>query len=108
MGLVRLVFRPLGYLLFVASLMALSGAARLLGETDALGFFSGRLAGMLWRYREVTRRGIQTAWIAWAALFAIALSPLDPIASPWDEVALAAVALLVVWNRLVAGHRVEH
>lgn len=88
--------------------MALSGAARLLGETHELGFFSGRLAGMLWRYPEVTRKGVQMAWIAWAALFVIALSPLDPIASPWDEVALAAVALVVIWSRLVGGHRVEH
>ena len=88
--------------------MALSGAARLLGHTHELGFFSSRLATTLWRYPEVTRRGVQMAWIAWAALFAIALSPLDPIASPWDEVVLAAVALLVIWHRLVGGHRVEH
>jgi hypothetical protein len=102
-SLLRLVFRPLGYLLFVVSLLALSGAARLLGETDELGFFTGRLAARLWAYPEVTRRGVQMAWLAWAALFGLALSPLDPIASPWDEVALGALGLAVLWYRLFGG-----
>jgi hypothetical protein len=103
--LIRAVLRPFGYLMFVVALVALSGAARLLGERNELGFFSGRLADMLWRYPEVTRRGVQTAWFTWAALFAVAVSPIDPIASSWDEVALVAMALLVVWLRVSAGHR---
>jgi hypothetical protein len=100
--------RPVAYLLFVVSLAALSGAAKLLGERHELGFFSGRLARMLWRYPEVTRRGVQMAWLAWATLFVIAASPLDPIASSWDEVALGAVALLAVWHWLAVGHRAEN
>lgn len=107
MSFFRLLVRPLGYLLFVISLAALSGAARLLGDRHELGFFSGRLAGMLWRYPEVTRRGVQVAWLAWATLFAIAVSPLDPIATRWDEVALGAVALAAVWHWLVGGQRAE-
>jgi hypothetical protein len=105
----RLVLRPFGYLAFVLALAALSGAAKLLGERDELGFFSGRLASMLWRYPEVTRPGVQWAWAAWAILFAIAISPLDPIPSRWDEVALGAVAVLVLWHRLFAGaHQAGH
>jgi hypothetical protein len=105
---VRTVLRPVGYLLFALSLLALSGAARLLGDEHELGFFSGRLARMLWRYPEVTRRGVQMAWLAWGVLFAVAVSPLDPIASPWDEVALGALALVALWHRFVAGHRAGH
>jgi hypothetical protein len=107
MNAFRLLLRPVGYLLFVVSLAALSGAARLLGEDHELGFFSGRLAEMLWRYPEVTRRGVQTAWLSWAALFAVAVSPIDPIASSWDEVGLAALALLVAWHSVAAGQRAE-
>ena len=103
----RQLLRPVGYLLFVVALVALSGAAKLLGEGHELGFFSGRLARMLWRYPEVTRRGIQIAWLAWTALFLVALSPLDPIASPWDEVVLGALAFLVLWNRLFGVPRAE-
>jgi hypothetical protein len=44
MYLVRFLLRPFGYLAFVVALLALSGAARLLGETHELGFFAGRLA----------------------------------------------------------------
>ena len=104
MQLLRLLLRPVGYLMFVASLLALSATARLLGERHELGFFSGRLARMLWRYPEVTRRGVQMAWLAWALSFALALSPLDPIASSWDEVVLGALAMAAVWHRLVGGH----
>ena len=50
----------------------------------------------------------RTRNVAWVALFAVALSPLDPIASSWDEVALGAVALAFLWHRLVGGHRAEH
>jgi hypothetical protein len=105
MFLARLLLRPLGYLAYVVALAALSGSARLLGDSDELGFFTGRLAGMLWRYPEITRRGIRMAWLVWAALFIVALSPLDPIATPWDEAALAAAALIVLWRRFVGGSR---
>jgi hypothetical protein len=94
-----------GYLVFVVGLAALSGAAAILGERHELGFFSGRLARMIWRYSEVTRRGVQAAWLLWAALLALALSPIDPIASRWDEVGLVALALAVGWRRVVAGRR---
>lgn len=103
MGLVRTVLRPVGYLMFVLALAALSGAAKVLGERHELGFFSSRLASMLWRYPEVTRRGVQVAWLIWAILFGVALSPLDPIASSWDEVALGGLAFLVIWHRLFAA-----
>jgi hypothetical protein len=105
MHLVRLLVRPFGYLAFLAALVVLSGAARLLGERHELGFFCERLVRMLWRYPELTRRGIQTAWLVWAVLTAIAVSPLDPIASPWDEAALGAVALVAVWRRISGGHQ---
>ena len=104
----RVIVRPFGYLAFVVALAALSTAAWLLGERDELGFFSGRLSRMLWRYPEVTRRGVETAWLVWAALFALAVSPLDPIASRWDEVVLGASALGVLWHRIHAGSRAEH
>lgn len=99
----RLVLRPFGYLAFVVALAALSAAARLLGEDDELGFFSARLSRMLWSYPEVTRGGVQAAWLLWAVLFAIALSPVDPIPSWWDEVVLGAGALGVAWRRVGAG-----
>jgi hypothetical protein len=104
----RPVLLPFGYLMFAVSLLALSAAAKLLGEGHELGYFSDRLAQTVWRYPEVTRRGVQMAWLAWAVLFAVAVSPLDPIATPWDEVALGAVALVVVWHRLVGGRRARH
>jgi hypothetical protein len=100
---VRTVLRPVGYLMFVVALAALSGAARLLGERDELGFFSGRLASMMWRYPEITRPGVKAAWLTWAFLFAVAVSPLDPIASRWDEVALAGLAVALLWRRFVGG-----
>jgi len=104
--LVRTALRPVGYLLFVVALAALSGAARLLGQEDELGFFSGRLADMLWRYPEVTRPGVQMAWLTWAVLLVVAVSPLDPIASQWDEVALASLAAAALWHRFFYGaHR---
>jgi hypothetical protein len=103
----RLLVRPFGYLAFVIALAALSAAAWLLGERHELGFFSSRLSRMLWRYPEVTRRGVEMAWLVWLGLFAVAVSPLDPIASSWDEVALGAIALGAVWHRLHAGSRAE-
>jgi hypothetical protein len=106
MRLVRTVLRPVGYLMFVGALAALSGAARLLGDRDELGFFSGKLASMLWRFPEVTRRGVLVAWLTWAILFGVALSPLDPIASSWDEVALGALAFLALWNHFFGAKQV--
>lgn len=105
--MLRSVLRPIGYLAFALALFALSGAAKLLGDRDELGFFCGRLAKMLWAYPEVTRRGVQMAWFAWAALFVLALSPADPLATRWDEVALGAVALIVLWRRYGGGRRVD-
>ena len=102
MSWLRYLVRPLGYLAFVLALAALSAAARLLGERDELGFFSARLSRLLWSYPEVTRGGVQAAWLLWAVLFLVALSPVDPITSWWDEVALGAVALSVAWRRVVA------
>lgn len=108
MRLLRTILLPIGYLMFAVALLALSSAAHLLGDEHELGFFSGRLSAALWRYPEVTRRGVQMAWLVWAVLFGVAASPLDPIATPWDEVALGAVALAFLWHRLVGGHRAEH
>jgi hypothetical protein len=99
----RLLLRPVGYLAFIVALAALSTAARALGDADELGFFTQRLSAMLWRYPEVTRRGVQTAWLVWLLLFLVALSPFDPIATPWDEVALGALALGVAWRRSFAA-----
>jgi hypothetical protein len=100
----RLVFRPFGYLAFVVALAALSVSARILGESHELGFFAGRVAQTIWRYPEVTRRGVQMAWLVWGVLFVLAVSPVS--ATHWDEVALAAVAVGVFWRRLVGGRRV--
>ena len=107
-GAVRFVVRPLGYLAFVLALASLSAAAKLLTDKDELGYFSDRLATMLWRYPEVTRKGVQTAWVVWAVAFLIALSPLDPLSTPWDEVALGAAAMGVLWRRTFVARRAEH
>ena len=94
------MLRPLGSLTFVVALLALRAVAVILGEADELGFFAGRLARMLGRYPELTRTGVQFAWLLWAMLLAIALSPLDPIASWWDEVVLGVLGLGAAWIRL--------
>ena len=107
MDFVRFLLRPFGYLTFVLALAALSGAAWLLGDRHELGFFSRRLADMVWRYPEVTRRGVQMAWVAWATLVVIAITPLDPFATRWDEVGLFALALAVLWRRLFADRQAE-
>ncbi len=107
MSRLRFVVRPFGYLAFVLALASLSAAAKLLGDKDELGFFTGRLAAMLWRYPEVTRKGVQIAWVAWALAFVVALSPLDPLSTPWDEVVLGAAAMAVLWRRTVGGRRAE-
>jgi hypothetical protein len=98
--------RPFGYLAFVVALAALSASARLLGDEHELGFFAGRLNEMISRYPEVTRRGVQIAWLAWGVSIGLALSPVDPIASRWDEVLLGALALGVLWRRTVGARRV--
>ena len=100
--MLRLIVRPFGYLAFVAALAALSATAWLLGERNELGFFAGRLAESMWRYPEITRRGVRMAWITWVGLVGVALSPLDPLTTRWDEVGLAAVALAVLWRRFFA------
>ena len=104
---VRFLVRPIGYLAFVLALASLSVAAKLLGEQDELGFFSGRLANMLWRYPEVTRKGGQIAWLVWTLAFVVAVSPFDPLSTPWDEVVLGAGAMVVLWRRTVGGRRAE-
>lgn len=103
----RFLVRPFGYLAFVLALASLSAAAKLLGDKDELGFFSDRLAAMLWRYPEVTRKGVQTAWVVWAVAFLIALPPLDPLSTPWDEIVLGAVAMGVLWRRTFVARRAE-
>jgi hypothetical protein len=100
-----MVLRPVGYLMFAVAAAALSGAATVLGDKDELGFFSGRLASMLWRYPEITRRGVQVAWLTWAVLFGVAVSPLDPISSSWDEVALGGLAVPALWHHLFGGRQ---
>ncbi len=95
--------RPFGYLAFVLALAALSASARLLGEEHELGFFAGRLGETIRRYPEVTRPGVQIAWLTWLFLLVLALSPMDPITSRWDEVLLSAFALGVLWRRTVGG-----
>ena len=100
MRVLRLFVLPFGYLAFVIALATLSLAARLLGEQHELGFFSSRLARAVWRYPEVTRRGVQVAWFTWAVLLIVALSPIDPLATRWDEVALVGLGLAVLWRRL--------
>ena len=104
-SIVRAIARPFGYLAFVIALAALSIAAKALGDRDELGYFTDRLARTIWRYPEVTRRGVQIAWLVWAVAFLVALSPLDPLATPWDEVVLGAAAMVVLWRRFVGGHR---
>jgi hypothetical protein len=97
---------PFGYLFFVLALAALSASAKLLGEEHELGFFAGSLSAMIRRYPEVTRRGVQMAWLSWFLLLALAVSPIDPIASRWDEALLVAVGLAVLWRRTVGARRV--
>jgi hypothetical protein len=104
-GVVALLVRPFGYLAFLVAVAALRAAARFLGQRDELGFFAGRLAALVWRYPEVTRRSVQTGWVLWAIVLVVAVSPLDPLVTVWDEVALVAVGLGVVWHRFVGGRR---
>jgi hypothetical protein len=103
-SVVRACLRPFGYLFFVLSVAALSASATLLGDEHELGFFAGRLGGAIGRYPEVTRKGVQMAWLAWLGLFLVAVSPIDPITSRWDEVLLAALAAGVLWRRTYGAH----
>ena len=104
----RVVVMPFGYLAFVVALVALSTAAKLLGERNELGYFSDRLARMLWRYPAVTRPGVQIAWLVWAVLLVICVTPIDPLHTAWDQWTLIAGALIVVWRRVGDGSRAEH
>jgi hypothetical protein len=104
--ILRFIALPFGYLAFVVALAAMSLAAWLLGDKHELGFFSRRLAEAVWRYPEVTRRGVQIAWLTWAVLLVIASSPIDPLATRWDEVVLAAVGLAAAWRRIFGDRRV--
>src|SRR5215469_4478883 len=92
-GVVGLVIRPFGYLAFLVAVAALRAASMFLGERDELGFFASRLAALVWRYPEVMRRSVQTGWVLWAIVLAVAISPIDPLLTVWDEVALVAVAM---------------
>jgi hypothetical protein len=101
----RALVMPFGYLAFVLALVALSAAARLLGERNELGYFADRLARMLWSYPSVTRPGVQIAWLVWALLLVSSVSPFDPLHTVWDQVALIAAALIVVWRQIGDGSR---
>jgi hypothetical protein len=105
MYLLRLLARPLGHLSFAIALLALSSAAKLLGDNNQLGVICGRLSKAIWRHPDVTRTGVRLIWILWAVLFAVAISPIDPLATQWDGVALAACGLAAVWRRLFASRR---
>ena len=107
-GVVFACSRPFGYLFFVLALAALSASAKLLGEEHGLGFFAGRLNAMIRRYPEVTRPGVQMAWLCWFVLLGVALSPIDPIASRWDEVVLVAFAAGVLWRRVFVARASGH
>jgi hypothetical protein len=103
MFVLRLLLRPFGYLAFVIALAALAATAWLLGEEHELGFFSNRLAKTVWRYPEVTRRGVWVAWLVWAILFAAAISD----STPWDERALGALAVIALWRHFATRYRAD-
>ena len=108
MHLVRVLARPFGHLSFVIALLALSGAAKLLGEKNQLGAICGRLAQAIWRYPDVTRPGIRLAWLLWAVLLVVTVSPIDPLPTSWDAIALACVGLSALWRRFFAARRDSH
>jgi hypothetical protein len=105
MYLARFLVRPIGHLVFVIALLALTGAAKLLGEKNQLGVICGRLAQAIWRYPDVTRPGIRLAWLLWALLLVVTVSPLGPLATRWDAVALGAIGLSALWRRFFAARR---
>jgi hypothetical protein len=102
----RVLLRPVGYVTFMGALLAFWLTAWLLGEDDDLGVFSERFTRMVWHYPEVTRRAVEAAWLTWAVLFAIALSPFSPVRGWWDEVALATVGLFALWRQRLYGRGV--
>lgn len=95
----RPLLRPIGHLAFLLGLLALSLASKLLGDDSDLGFFTARLSRTVWRYPEVTRRGLQVAGVIWCLLILVAVSPFDPLTTRWDEVGLAALGALALWLR---------
>jgi hypothetical protein len=95
----RACVRPFGYLLFAAAVWSLGAAASLIGRDHVLGGFAGRVSDTIRRYPLVTRQGVLMAWLVWALLLALALSPLDPLQTMWDEVALIALASAALWTR---------
>jgi len=99
----RVCLRPFGHLAFVVAVWALSVSATLLGRQDDLGGFAGRLSDAIHNHPEVTRLGVRMAWITWGVVFALACSPLDALATWWDELALGAVAAGILWHRMFAG-----
>ena len=105
MRVLRLVALPFGYLAFVVALAALAVASKLLGEQHELGFFSGRLSQAVWRYPEVTRRGVQVAWVAWGLLLIVAVTPIDPLTTRWDEVGLLGLGLAALWRHVFGGRQ---
>jgi hypothetical protein len=98
----RFLLLPFGYLAYAIALAAMISCARLLGERNELGYFAARLSDTLRRYPEVNRRGLRAAWAAWALLFLAAISPLDPLATDWDEVVLGTVGVLIAVCSLYA------
>jgi hypothetical protein len=99
----QLLLRPLGYLAFTVAVWALAICARLLGHEHELGSFADRLAKAFARHPELTRQGARVAWALWGVIFVLACSPLDPLATWWDEVALGAIAIGTLWQSLVSG-----
>jgi hypothetical protein len=104
----RMILRPVGSLAFVAALGVLWMSGRLLGAHDDLGFFAQRLHATITRHPEVIRQGLLMAWLLWLFAFVLALSPLDPIASRWDEVLLGGLAVNVLWRRELGLRRAGH
>jgi hypothetical protein len=107
-SLLLAITRPFGYLAFVLALTALSVAAKLLGPEHELGFFAGRLSETIRRYPEITRRGVQMAWLSWFVLLVVMVSPFDPLKTDWDEVVLVALGLAVVWRRTRGARPAGH
>src|SRR6202042_1039925 len=105
MYLARVLVRPIGHLVFVIALLALTGAAKLLGEKNQLGIVCGRLAQAIWRYPDGTRPGFRGAWLLSALLLVIPGSPLRPLAARWDAVPLGAVGLSALWHRFFSARR---
>jgi hypothetical protein len=104
----RMVLRPFGSLAFVVAVGALWVSGRLRGEHDDLGFFAERLHATITGHPQVIRQGLQMAWLLWLLAFALALSPIDPIASRWDEVLLGGLAVNVLWRRALDVRQVDH